>query len=119
MCSVDDDTLHLTYQGPPALVGALAQMLREEGLQVDYRPPMERKDLSIAQTVVDLAVQGAPVLVAAVVGRFSARFGGTKVDGLPEPGVSERLKKLGELQEQGVITPEEYAEQRKRILDQL
>lgn len=111
--------MHLTYQGSPAQVGALAQMLRAEGLQVDYQPPMEYKDLSVAQTVVDLAVQGAPYLVAAVVGRFTARFGGTKIGGLPEPGVPERLKKLEEFQAQGVITAEEYAEQRKRILDEL
>lgn len=29
----------ITYKGPPALAGLFAQHLRDEGLEVSYRPP--------------------------------------------------------------------------------
>jgi 5,10-methylene-tetrahydrofolate dehydrogenase/methenyl tetrahydrofolate cyclohydrolase len=41
----------LTYEGPPPYVGALAQMLEEEGVTVEY-PPHETRDLSSALAIV-------------------------------------------------------------------
>lgn len=38
---------------------------------------------------------------------------------MPQKDVAERLKKLAELKEAGLITEEEYAEQKKRILSEL
>lgn len=31
------------YEGPPGLVGVLAQDLRDEGLEVSYEPPVEHR----------------------------------------------------------------------------
>lgn len=35
--------MKITYEGPPALTGLFAQMLRDEGLEVDYQPPIEKR----------------------------------------------------------------------------
>jgi|GEM_PF-6462123 len=35
----------ITFRGSPALVGAFAQMLREEGAAVAYEPPQEVRGL--------------------------------------------------------------------------
>ena len=35
--------MKITYQGPPALTGLFAQMLRDEGLEVSYQPPIEKR----------------------------------------------------------------------------
>jgi hypothetical protein len=83
------DTTNLTYRGPAVAVSLLAQILREEGVQVDYDSPEERRDLGAvaATVVVSLACNGAYDLIKTAVLRFRAtRFGpGSSVE-LPEPG---------------------------------
>jgi len=41
----------LTYEGPAGLVSDLAEMLKEEGLQVSYRPPYRPRALVLMSTL--------------------------------------------------------------------
>ena len=110
------DVTRFTYIGPPALAGALAKELETRGLSVRYQPPVETKDLATTMTAVELpftvigSIQGIVLGVRA----FKARFTGTRVQGLPDEGLSlqERLARLDELKADGTITDEEHAQQR-------
>lgn len=69
---------HITYRGPAFAVGALAQMLREEGVSADYAPPEERRSAGeiVEAVVVNLACTGAFEAARVAVNRFRAsRFG--------------------------------------------
>jgi hypothetical protein len=58
-----DDVTELTYEGPPASAGRLAQILRDEGLTVSYAPPEETRHVDpFALATVVLSVTG-PVSV--------------------------------------------------------
>jgi hypothetical protein len=117
------ETTHFTYFGRPALAGALAQELETRGVSVNYHPPVEKKDLALALTVVAVAFAATgPVKdIVAGVRAFTARFSGTRVEGLPDEGPSlrERLAQLDELKADGTVTDDEYARQRARILGDL
>jgi len=71
----------ITYRGPRVLVGALAHLLREEGVEFD-QPRENRTDLVPVATVV-LAVRagdGVPdrtldAMIEAAVAKFTKRFG--------------------------------------------
>lgn len=79
------ETHHLTYEGPPRGANAFAQMLRDEGLTVDWQRPDETRTADLVQDVViyfairasddivDLAVTTA---VRAAIAKFRARFPG-------------------------------------------
>lgn len=78
------ETTTLTYEGPPALVSALAWLLREEGLTVDYEAPDEARDLAAiadgitSNVIVLVAVAGTPralEAIPAVLERFRSWFG--------------------------------------------
>ncbi len=117
-------TTRLTYVGPPAYTAALAQALEAQGVSVDYRPPMETRDLTTAMAVVSviLAATGPVSDIVATVRAFTSRFAGTRVEGLPDEGgssVPERLGHLDQLHADGVITGAEHAQQRARILGDL
>lgn len=118
------DVTRFTYIGPPAYAVALAQKLEAQGLSVDYQPPMETKDLASAMSAVAVvfAATGPLKDILSGVRSFKARFAGARVEGLPEdegPSLRERLAHLDELKTDGVITPDEHAHQRARILDEL
>jgi hypothetical protein len=70
----------ITYQGNTALAGALAQMLREEGVRVDLRPAEggeERDQTSMAEAAtVALFMWGTQIAVTAAVDKFRKRFPG-------------------------------------------
>lgn len=69
----------VVYQGPAPFASALAQMLREEGIEVRYEHPREERGArEIAEAViVNLACTGAFEVIKAGVLRFRAsRFGG-------------------------------------------
>lgn len=74
----------ITYQGNPAVAGALAQMLREEGVRVDLRPAEggEERDLtsmaaSMAEgVVVALFAWGTQDAITGAVNKFRKRFPG-------------------------------------------
>ena len=70
-----------TYRGPPVLVGALAHLLREEGLEFDQ--PLEDRRAVVAVAVVVLEVSAGDkvpdraldAMIDTAVGRFKKRFG--------------------------------------------
>ena len=71
----------ITYRGPRVLVGALAHLLREEG--VEFHQPREDRTEAVEVAVVVLAVRAgdeAPdesldAMIDAAVARFKKRFG--------------------------------------------
>jgi hypothetical protein len=71
----------ITYRGPRVLVGALAHLLREEGIEFD-QPREDRTDV-LAVAVVVLAVRAGDkmldpsldAMIDAAVARFKKRFG--------------------------------------------
>jgi hypothetical protein len=71
----------INYQGPRVLVGALAHLLREEGLTFDQ--PREDRTEVVAVAVVDLVVSAEEeppdrtldAMIEAAVARFTKRFG--------------------------------------------
>jgi hypothetical protein len=123
-----DEITELVYEGPTAFVGLLRQMLREEGLTVSYEPPEEGRDL-------DGAAQLASVVLGVTGPLWPSIWRGVKrfrafvsKRGIPatvqgpaelEQTTEERLATLERLLEEGTITAEEHAEQRRRILEEL
>ena len=71
----------ITYRGPRVLVGALAHLLREEGVEFD-QPPEDRTEV-VEVAVVVLAVRAGDkvldrtldAMIEAAVARFKKRFG--------------------------------------------
>ena len=71
----------ITYRGPRVLVGALAHLLREEG--VEFKQPREDRTEVVEVAVVDLAVRAGDkvldrtldAMIYAAVARFKKRFG--------------------------------------------
>ncbi len=118
------DATRFTYIGPPAYAGALAQELEARGLPVDYEPPVETKDLALAMSAVAVvfAATGPIKDIVSSVSAFKARFANARVEGLPDdegPSLRERLADLDELEADGVISADEHAQQRARILGEL
>lgn len=71
----------ITYRGPTVLVGALAHLLREEGLEFDQ--PREDRRVVAEMAVVVLEVRAGDnvpdravdAMIDTAVGRFQKRFG--------------------------------------------
>jgi len=65
----------LRFEGGPARVGALAQELREAGVEVDYEPPTEERGAGqiAADVVVGIVANGTYDAVKTAVGRFRER----------------------------------------------
>lgn len=121
------DVIRFTYSGRPAYASALARELETRGLSVDYRPPIETKDLATAMNAVSVvfsvtgSIGSIPVIKSAV-RAFKARFADTRVDGLPDDdglSIPERLARVDELKADGTITEEEHATQRANIIGEL
>ena len=117
-------TQQLIYQGPPALAGVLAQGLEDEGVDVDYEPPLETRDFGTALAIasVVLAATGNLGDIFTAVRKFRQRFGksGAEVRMLDDRGgVEERLRKLDDLHAEQVISDQEYEDQRARILGEI
>lgn len=113
-----------TYVGPPAYASALAQELEAQGLSADYAPPYETKELATAMAAVSVAfsVTGSVPEIVSCVRAFTSRLEGTRVEGLPDErgrSLEERLGAVDQLRDDGVITQDEHAEQRNRILGDL
>ena len=72
----------ITYEGDPALVSLLVQMLEEEGVEVQWQRPEERRDVSgmAEAVVVNLAAVGVLTGIKAAVQKFRARFGRSRVN---------------------------------------
>ena len=71
----------ITYEGDPALVAFLVQMLEEEGVEVQGQRPEERRDLrGMAEAVVvNLVAVGVLTGIRAAVQKFRGQFG-SRVD---------------------------------------
>ena len=72
-------TARITYRGPPALVGALAHSLREEGVAVQpYAVPDERRDMGDVthEVVIELVVTGTAAAVGVATANFRKWFPG-------------------------------------------
>jgi hypothetical protein len=71
----------ITYKGDPVLVGVLVQMLEEEGVEVRWQPPEERRDVpGLAEpVVVNLVAVGVLTGIKAAVQKFPGQFG-SRVD---------------------------------------
>jgi hypothetical protein len=71
----------ITYQGPPVLVGALAHLLREEG--IEFERPREDRTGVTAEVVVVLTVRAGDTAldrtlddkIDTAVAKFKKRFG--------------------------------------------
>jgi hypothetical protein len=65
-------TKTITYKGGPARVSALVQMLEEQGVNVEWEPPTERRDLTGAAEaiVLSLVASGAYDAIKAAVAKF-------------------------------------------------
>ena len=48
--------MQLTYEGPPALAGLFAQLIRDEGLQVAYKEPKQQRSAAEVVVAVSLTV---------------------------------------------------------------
>jgi hypothetical protein len=71
----------ITYKGDPALVGVLVQMLEEQGVEVRWQPPAERREVPgrFEPMVVNLVAVGALTGIKAAVRKFPGQFG-SRVD---------------------------------------
>lgn len=78
-----DETRMITYQGGPARSALLAQMLRDEGLQVQWTPPEERRGIDysadIQSLVVTLTAVGLVTSMRVAVSKFRNRVPSAKV----------------------------------------
>jgi hypothetical protein len=121
---MESDTVRLTYRGGVRGVSMLAQMLEEQGVSVRYTPPRETRDMTEAAAIVVVVLSATGNIhdIAAAVQMFMQKFGShAQIEGLPEPkqSVEERLAAVDQLLADGKITPEEHAQQRTRILNEL
>jgi hypothetical protein len=82
---VADVTKQIEYIGPPALVGAFAQCLRDEGVEVHYEPPLEERGVpsEVIDVVVIVTAMGLYDAIKAGMGKYRERFrlGRTKIEG--------------------------------------
>ena len=67
-----EQTKTITYRGGPGEAHILVRMLRAEGVQVDWEPPEERRDLGGAfqDYVVELLATGTVAAISHAVGKF-------------------------------------------------
>ena len=76
--------MQITYEGPPALAGLFAQLLRDEGLEVSYRAPTEQRSGTEVMVAVGLTVNSTVAQIygeeiKAAVRKLKGRFPRTKV----------------------------------------
>jgi hypothetical protein len=121
---MESDTVRLTYRGGVRGVSMLAQMLEEQGVSVQYATPRETRDMTEAAAIVVavLSATGDIHDIAVAVQRFRQEFGShAQIEVLPElkQSVKERLAAVDRLLADGKISPEEHAQQRTRILNEL
>lgn len=93
MSNRDEDARprRITLEGPVARAGQLAQMLREEGVSVEWERPREQRGASeVADGVVSgLLTTGSLLAIKAAVDRFRAHVKGhakVKIEGEPDDG---------------------------------
>jgi hypothetical protein len=78
-----DVTRTIRYQGDAARVSALAQMLQEEGVHVDWSPPHEERGIlgaDLNEVIVRLICLGSGPAIGAAVKLYRKRFPRDKVE---------------------------------------
>jgi hypothetical protein len=77
-----DVTRTVVYQGPAPYAGMLAQMLREQGVQVKYTPPEERRGLAgdLNEVIVNLISTGSAAAIGLAIKKFLERKPRAKVN---------------------------------------
>lgn len=119
------EPLRFTYVGPARGAHMLATELRSIGCQPDYETPMERRDFQTAMdiTSVIFTVLGSGPEIIDRVRQWVTRHPEAEVRGLPDSGaqtsIEARLDRAKALLDNGVISEEEHAEHRSRILGDL
>lgn len=117
-----NDRVQVTYKGSAPFASLLAQKLKEAGLSVSYEPPTEQRDLeSVIELVrITFEVIGDGSIVWSVVRTFKSRFPRAEIEAPPAPELTleERLARVDDLLERGVITQQEHDRQRARIQDE-
>jgi hypothetical protein len=82
------ETTTVTYRGPSAFASALAQMLQEEGVRVDYAPPPEERSglgMVAGAIVLNIVCSGTYDAIKASIRRFKeSRFGPTADVEIPD-----------------------------------
>jgi hypothetical protein len=75
-------TRKITYAGSSARVGQFAQMLQDEGVEVEYEPPVERRgtgsDIAVG-VIVYILTKGGDAAINAVVHRFRRQVPQAKI----------------------------------------
>lgn len=125
-CLGMSDRMRITYIGPPPFVGELARRLEENGASVNYSPPIETKDMATAMEAVSVVLEvvrdvGVGLTVDMIVRNFEEDFRGTRVEGVPvaDATIEDRLARLDDMLAKGLVSAEEHAEHRARILREL
>lgn len=77
-----DVTRTITYEGPAPYASALVQILKEHYVEVDWDPPVERRDATGVLEVVVLGIvaSGAYDAIKASVTKFLERFPRAKAE---------------------------------------
>lgn len=75
---MSETTRRIIYEGPAHFAGLLAQMLREEGVQVDYEPPLEERGAQefARDVIVDLTASGMGAAIMLALQKFDQRMRG-------------------------------------------
>jgi hypothetical protein len=76
------ETRRVTYTGPASRASFLVQLLEEEGVTVDWTPPLEKKDFGSAfeAVVVGLITTGSAAAIKAAVAAFRQHQADAKVE---------------------------------------
>jgi hypothetical protein len=76
---VAEPTKTITYRGGPGEAHILVNMLRAEGVRVDWAPPEERRDVggALQDYVVELLATGTVAAISYAIGKFRERARGT------------------------------------------
>ncbi len=69
-----EQTRTLRYTGSPPFAGLFAQTLRDEGVEVEYEPPLERRDVAsmVEAVTVFFICRGSEVAIKVAVEKWRA-----------------------------------------------
>ena len=76
------DTIEVTYEGSPELVGQFVRYLEAEGAEVEWEPPYEQRGASevVQAAVVTMTVYGTRAMIEAARSRFRERWPKAEID---------------------------------------
>jgi hypothetical protein len=74
---VKERSVKIEYRGPAGLADALVKGLEDEGVQVSWRRPMERRDIGeLARTfAIAMVANGSTLAIQAGIAKFRKQFG--------------------------------------------